>query len=53
MPPTRGPLWEFFHRGTKRNTAHFNKNHDDSRVADLIAVPRYADAMESEGGLRR
>ncbi|KAJ7846627.1 hypothetical protein B0H14DRAFT_3678382 [Mycena olivaceomarginata] len=24
------------------------KNHDDSRVADLTAVPRYADAMESE-----
>lgn len=25
------------------------KNHDDSRVADLIAVPHYADAMESKG----
>ncbi|KAJ7835887.1 hypothetical protein B0H14DRAFT_3141881 [Mycena olivaceomarginata] len=24
MPPTRGPLWEFFHRGRKRNTAHCN-----------------------------
>ncbi|KAJ6545945.1 hypothetical protein B0H10DRAFT_2243844 [Mycena sp. CBHHK59/15] len=24
MPPDRGPLWQFFYCGKKRNTAHFS-----------------------------
>ncbi|KAJ8503277.1 hypothetical protein ONZ45_g11006 [Pleurotus djamor] len=24
MPPARGPLWEYFHQGARRNTSHYN-----------------------------